>query len=62
MVAGELVAVERDRVGVLARLVEAAVLELGVGEEGFVGELVTLVGDDFVGEEDGVPGSGNSLG
>ena len=37
-------------------------LELGVGGEGFVGDVV-FVGDDFVGvEEDGVDGSGNSFG
>jgi hypothetical protein len=53
--------VERVRVGVLATVVVVA-LELGVGGEGFVGDVV-FVGDDFVGvEADGVDGSGNSLG
>jgi hypothetical protein len=48
-------------VGVLATAVVVAV-ELGVGAEDFVGDVV-FVGDDFVGvEEDGVDGSGNSLG
>lgn len=52
--------VERVRVGVFATVVAA--LELGVGGEGFVGDVV-FVGDDFVGvEEEGVDGSGNSLG
>lgn len=46
--------------GVFATAVAA--LELGVGGEGFVGDAV-FVGDDFVGvEEEGVDGSGNSLG
>ena len=59
--------VERDCVGGLARVVVVVVmvaeaLDLDVGEEGFAGE-VAFVGDDFVEkEEDGVPGSGNSLG
>ena len=57
---------ERDRVGVLVTVVvvvEVELLELGVEEEGFVGEEADFAGDDFVGlEEDGVAGSGNSLG
>lgn len=53
--------VERVRVEVLATVVVAA-LESGVGGEGFVGDAVFVV-DDFVGvEEEGVDGSGNSLG
>jgi len=53
--------VERVRVGDLATAVVVA-LELGVRGEGFVGDAV-FAGDDFVGvEEDGVDGSGNSLG
>jgi hypothetical protein len=53
---------ERVRGGVLAIVVVAA-LELGVEGPGFVGDVV-FVGDDFVGvvEEEGVDGSGNSLG
>ena len=62
-------AVERVRVGGLARDVVGVVVveeEFGVGEElvALVGEEVDLVGEDvLVGvEEDGVAGSGNSLG
>ena len=59
---GEVVVVERERVGVLARVLAVEALAFGVGDEGFVGE-AAFVGDDFVGvEEDGVVGSGNSLG
>jgi hypothetical protein len=48
-------------VGDLATAVVVA-LEVGVRGEGFVGDAV-FAGDDFVGvEEDGVDGSGNSLG
>jgi hypothetical protein len=57
--------VERDRVGVLARVVVVEVLEFGVGEEvAFVGEEVDFVGEEVLlgVEEDGVAGSGNSLG
>jgi hypothetical protein len=51
------------RVVVVVVVMVAEALDLDVGEEGFAGE-VAFVGDDFVEkeEEDGVPGSGNSLG
>lgn len=73
----EAVAVERVRVGVLARLpvvvlvvvVADEVDELAVGEEevevvAFAGEEEAFVGDDVLlgVDEDGVDGSGNSLG
>jgi hypothetical protein len=56
--------VERDRVGVLARVV-VEVLEFDVGEDvAFVGEEEDFAGEEaLVGvEEDGGAGSGNSLG
>ena len=63
----EAVAVERVRVGVLVRVVLVVeVEELAVGEEvvAFMGEEEAFVGDDaLLGvDEDGVDGSGNSLG
>jgi hypothetical protein len=78
--ADEAVAVERVRVGVLARLPAVVVVvvavvdevdELAVGEEEEEGEVVAFAGEEeaFAGDdvllgvdEDGVDGSGNSLG
>lgn len=77
--ADEAVAVERVRVGVLARLPAVVLLvvvdevdELAVGEEeeevtvvvAFAGEEEAFAGDDVLlgVDEDGVDGSGNSLG